>query len=71
MAGARGWWGLKNILDNDRMTRQQYEALPPDACPYCGTPLVSGFQTQRGGGKLFYRDCPMGDYSWRGGKRLT
>ena len=45
--------------------------LPPDACPYCGTPLDVGQQTQNGGGKLLIRHCPMGDYTYTGGPRLT
>lgn len=57
------WWGLKAILDENRKEQDTYNALPPDACPVCGTPLVTG----KGG----VRDCPMGCYQWTGGQRLT
>jgi len=59
-----GYWALKSILDANRIEQAAYEAQPPDACPYDGSPLVTG---NKGG----VRDCPMGDYQWRGGPRLT
>ncbi len=68
---ATGWWGLKNILDNQRQFDAQYNALPPDACPYCGSPLQVGQQTQSGGGRLLLRHCPLGHYTYTGGPRLT
>ena len=65
------WWQLKATADANRIENAQYEALPPEACPYDGTPLEIGWTTIAGGGKESARNCPMGDYRWTGGKRLT
>lgn len=66
------WWQLKNIADDQRAWQRSYYALPPDACPYCGTPLEVG-QTSgdQNAGKMMVRHCPMGDYNWTGGTRIT
>jgi hypothetical protein len=58
-----GYWALKSILDAQRRDVEAYNAQPPIACPNDGTPL----QQNREG----LRSCPMGDYTWRGGQRLT
>ncbi len=65
------WWQLANILQANAQEQAAYNALPPDACPFCGTPLQVGRQTEPGGGKLTIRHCPLGDYEWTGGTRLT
>lgn len=63
MAGTHGWWGLKAILDANRDEIAAYNSQPPSACPNDGTPLVSG--------KNGVINCPMGDYRYTGGTRLT
>ncbi len=65
------WWQLKAIADDQRRWEQAYYQLPPDACPYDGTPLEVGYQTQPGGGRLMIRHCQMGDFVYTGGRRLT
>lgn len=65
------WWQLKNIRDTHKAFVQQYYSLPPDACPNDGTPLEVGFESQSGGGRLMFRHCPMGEYDYTGGRRLT
>ena len=65
------WWQLKATADNQRAWARSYYALPPDACPNDGTPLEVGMQTQPGGGQIQIRHCPMGDFTWEGGRRLT
>lgn len=63
MANGQGWWGLKNVIDANRQEQAAYNAQPPDACPNDGTPLETG----RDG----TRNCPMGDYRYTGGTRVT
>jgi len=63
MSGS-GYWGLLSIIESNRIEQATYNSEPPDACPNDGTPLVTG---NYGG----IRECPMGDYEWRGGPRLT
>ena len=70
-SGGQGYMALKAIWDAQRVDNAEYWATPPDACPYDGTPLVLGWQTRPGGGRELLRDCPCGDYAWRGGRRLT
>ena len=66
------WWQWKSVVDDQRAWARSYYALPPDACPKCGTPLDVGQESQPGGGKMQLRHCPMGDgYVWTGGTRLT
>jgi hypothetical protein len=51
------WWGLVDILNEARDIDRQEQTEIPSACPYDGTPLVSG-----PGGKL---SCPFnGDYTY-------
>lgn len=65
------WWQLKSVADDQRAWERSYYALPPDACPNDGSPLDVGYSTQVGGGKLLIRHCPLGDYTYAGGTRLT
>jgi hypothetical protein len=64
------WNQYKAIRDANRIDTANYMSLPPDACPYDGTPLEVGYITVQGGAKELRRNCPMGDYSWSGGPRL-
>lgn len=65
------WWQLKSIADDQRAWERSYYALPPDACPLCGTPLDVGNESQAGSGKLLIRHCPLGHYEYTGGRRIT
>lgn len=65
-----GYWELKAIRDTHKAWARIYYALPPDACPNDGTPLEVG-STSEDGGKRQLRHCPMGDFTWDGGRRLT
>ena len=65
------WWSLTAIKQTQRDWERSYYSLPPDACPNDCTPLEYGFNTLQGGGKQQVRHCPMGDYIWASGRRLT
>lgn len=53
------WQQLKAIIYEDRAERRRARNLPPVACPNDGDVLdVHPNGT---------RNCPMGDYTWRGG----
>lgn len=37
-----GWWDLYNIAREAQQLREQYDAMPPQACPNDGEPLQTG-----------------------------
>jgi hypothetical protein len=50
------WYQLIDILEINADERAQFEAQPPEACPFGGFPLDQGPD-----GTLH---CPEGDYTW-------
>jgi hypothetical protein len=52
------WEQLRAILEENRLDREREEREPPVACPIDGTLL-----DVRDDG---VRNCPMGNYTWRG-----
>ena len=65
------WWELQAIRQTQQAWERSYYALPPDACPYDGTPLDVAYTTLVGGGRQMVRHCPMGDFTYTGGRRQT
>lgn len=53
------WEQLKQTIDFNRQARAQDASQPPEACPIDGTPLEENSEG--------VRNCPMGNYVWRGG----
>lgn len=52
-----GWKQLGAIWRDNQAEHEAEAELPPEECPYDGTPL-------RVKGRV--RWCPMGDYKWEG-----
>lgn len=55
------WEQLRNILTQNREEADLEAREPPDMCPYDGARL-----DVRADG---IRNCPMGNFTWRGGKK--
>ena len=56
----RDWGGFGSIVNEARALDTEIKARPRVACPNCGTPL-----NRRSDGAV---DCPMGDFTARGGE---
>lgn len=57
-----GWEQLTDILQQNRREAEMHLADPPVACPFDGEPLDI-----RADG---VRNCPLGNYTWRGEPKL-
>ena len=56
------WEQLLAIQQESRTNFNTHQRRPPEACPFDGTPL-----DVRADGM---RNCPMGDYTWRGEPKI-